>query len=198
MKLDFSKLISFLESQEAPVLKTLLPGVIESDIRNFIGTQFNFKTNNIPQPLVELYMTCGGTQLISTGDFPKMHLFPIYMFNSFEYINIVIDTQDDIYNFRRKAMFPLFSSGYGEHLAISLNELNKGENSAPIYYTSAGDSSRQGYTIIYDNFHTMMETIRKCYLEKYYFFDRNQNSEEDFKNAWQLSKSMNKKAKFWY
>jgi hypothetical protein len=198
MKKEFQHLISQLTKSDAPNIKFIQGGISEENIFTFFEQEFKCEKNKLPSGLVELYSEFGGTLLSSPGDFPKVHLFPTYMLNSFDYIKIVISSQDMIYQFIDNRMFPMFSSGYGEHLTISLDELSKGEKNAPIYYVYSGDTDRQGYTIMYDNFSAMMDTIQNCFQKGYYFFDSNGHVKKQFKPAWTLSKKMNKKTEYWY
>jgi hypothetical protein len=196
MKNKFADLLNYLKKIKAPNIEFILPGESKETILDFFSTEFSLDKKEVPEQIVELYTNFGGTKLEATSDFPKVHLFPIYMINSIEYSKLVISTQDSIYNFKKTQMFPLFSSGYGEHLTVKLEDIRKLGSMAPIYYTYSGNPNRQGYVLMYSSFEALINTITICYQKDLYFFEDN-CVEEDFDGAWQLSKKNNSKAEYW-
>jgi hypothetical protein len=176
-----------LQEKNAQIIKLLKDGtnkeVLESVFQKY------FPEDQIPESIIEIYSWHNGVELDGVNSIRLFYLFPRFFLNTIESVQEIIDLSD-FYDFRRNKLFPLFSSGHGEYLAIDII-------SGKIIYCSVANIDLETFTTIYDSFSSFLQTINYCYENNIYCLDNKSLLTSDLRMEIEISKQYNNESEFW-
>jgi hypothetical protein len=181
-----------LQNIKAPVIQYLNDKASQNDIESF-WRDF-YPDIPIPQDFIDIYSWHNGTAVRTDIPAFNFYLFPGFYLNSLAEVRRIYAHK--IYDFEKKKMFPLFSSGMGEHLVIDIASYLTDSEGTLVMEVQSWDPLVKTFETKYDSLNNLLDTIIECYKKGAYFvIDGELDSDTDKK--WEISKEMNPKSAYW-
>ncbi|WP_320052037.1 SMI1/KNR4 family protein [uncultured Acetobacteroides sp.] len=174
-----------LKKMKAPVLGYFNAGIDIIKLEKVVKDHLNIE--KVDDEIVSLYKWHDGTSVNDETSIKYFYFFSSFYLNSIEDVNFLYE--HNLFQFIENKMFPLCSSGDGDHLAYEFG-------TKKIYCIQPWNPDFDTYVSIYDSLDSMLDTILHCYKKGLYYISEN-GLEMDFDGVWEVSQKRNPKSAFW-
>lgn len=185
---DLIRLIDYLKSIDAPVIKLLQRGIAINEVRETLKKVSLNATGDIEN----LYHTINGTA--ASNDYLGMqYFFPGHIMLSIEKAIELYSEECLSYNSWESGYLPIFWNGNRDYLLIDC--LNKAPG---IYFYSPDEFRFDRISKKYDSLNSLLVTVLKCFEAKaYQLGDTLKDIKFSGDKVFAISKEMNPQSEYW-
>lgn len=145
----------------------------DTALHSFVSSRFGVK--EVPGDLLKLYKWHNGTKVLAADeDVRPLWLADELALCSFDTIDAELNA-DEIYSFASEQLMPVFTSFFGEVLAIDLKSQH-----GQLIYCSTSDYEIPSKISKFDSIPALLETIIEHYKSGCYLYDEEEYLELDF------------------